>query len=51
MTGDYTICIADGSLSKVVGTSSVVISKDLTLDSILLVSNLDCNLLFISKLT
>ena len=43
--------MADGSLSKVTGTSSIVISKDLTLDSILLVPNLDCNLLSISKLT
>ena len=42
--------MADGSLSKVTGTSSIV-SKDLTLDSILLVPNLDCNLLSISKLT
>ena len=45
------IRMVDGSLSKVTGTSSIVISKDLTLDSILLVPNLDCNLLSISKLT
>ncbi|RVX10447.1 Retrovirus-related Pol polyprotein from transposon TNT 1-94 [Vitis vinifera] len=43
--------IADGSLSKVVGTGSVVLSRDLTLNSVLLVPNLDCNLLSISKLT
>ena len=49
--GDYTVHIADGSLSKVVGKSFVVISKDLTLNSILLVPNLDCNLLSISKIT
>ena len=49
--GDYTVHIADGSLSKVVGTGFVVISKDLTLDFVLLVPNLDCNLLSISKLT
>ena len=48
---DYTVHIADGSLSKVVGTGFVPISKDLTLDSVLLVPNLDCNLLSISKLT
>ena len=48
---NYTIRIADGSLSKVVGTGSVVLSKDLTLNSVLLVPNLDCNLLSISKLT
>ncbi|RVW46337.1 Retrovirus-related Pol polyprotein from transposon TNT 1-94 [Vitis vinifera] len=43
--------IADGSLSKVAGTGSVVLSRDLTLNSVLLVPNLDCNLLSISKLT
>ena len=43
--------IADGSLSKVVDTGSVVLSKDLTLNSVLLVPNLDCNLSSISKLT
>ena len=48
---DYKVCIADGSLPKVAGTGSVVISKDLTLDSILLVPNLDCNLLSIRKPT
>ena len=45
------IRMVDGSLSKVTGTSSIVISKDLTLDSIFLVPNLDYNLLSISKLT
>ena len=49
--GDYTIRRDDGSLSKVVGTGYVAISKDVTLDSVLLVPILDCNLLFISKLT
>ena len=48
---DYMIHIADGPLLKVVGIGSVVISKDLTLDSVLLVPNWDCNLLSISKLT
>ena len=43
--------IMDGSLSKVAGTGFVIISKTLTLHSILLVPNLDCNLLSISKLT
>ncbi|RVW87157.1 Retrovirus-related Pol polyprotein from transposon TNT 1-94 [Vitis vinifera] len=43
--------IADGSLSKVAGTGSVVLSRDLTLNSVLFVPNLDCNLLSISKLT
>ena len=49
--GDYTIRRDDGSLSKVVGIGFVVIFKDLTLDFVLLVPNLDCNLLSISKLT
>ncbi|RVW47126.1 Retrovirus-related Pol polyprotein from transposon RE1 [Vitis vinifera] len=48
---NLTVRIADGSLSKVAGTGSVVLSRDLTLNSVLLVSNLDCNLLSISKLT
>ena len=48
---NLTVRIADGSLSKVAGTGSVVLSRDLTLNSILLVPNLDCNLLSISKLT
>ncbi|RVW21347.1 Retrovirus-related Pol polyprotein from transposon TNT 1-94 [Vitis vinifera] len=48
---NLTVRIADGSLSKVAGTGSVVLSRDLTLNSVLLVPNLDCNLLSISKLT
>ncbi|RVX20745.1 Retrovirus-related Pol polyprotein from transposon TNT 1-94 [Vitis vinifera] len=47
----HKVRIADGSLSKVAGTGSVVLSRDLTLNSVLLVPNLDCNLLSISKLT
>ena len=43
--------IADGSLSKVAGTGSVRVSKNITLDSVLLVPKLNCNLLSISKLT
>ena len=43
--------IVDGSLSKVTGTGSVVITKDLILKFVLLVPNLACNLLSISKLT
>ena len=45
------ICIADGFLSKVVGTGFIVVSKDLTLDFVLLVPILDCNILSICKLT
>ena len=44
------ICIIDGSLKKVARTTSIIVSKDLTLEAILLLQNLDCNLLFISKL-
>ncbi|RVW40691.1 Retrovirus-related Pol polyprotein from transposon TNT 1-94 [Vitis vinifera] len=50
-TAGQKLRIADGSLSKVAGTGSVVLSRDLTLNSVLLVPNLDCNLLSISKLT
>ncbi|KAL5846693.1 hypothetical protein ACOSQ3_010217 [Xanthoceras sorbifolium] len=49
--GNYNVKIADGSLSKVTGYGSVIISKTLTLQSVLYVPNLDCNLLSISKLT
>ena len=48
---NYTVQIADGSLSKVEGTGLIKISKDLILNSVLHVPNLDCNLLSISKLT
>ncbi|KAL6321725.1 hypothetical protein AAG906_031238 [Vitis piasezkii] len=47
---NLTVRIADGSLSKVAGTGSVVLSRDLTLNSVLLIPNLG-NLLSISKLT
>lgn len=47
---NVTVRIADGLLSKVTGTGSVVLSKDITLNSVLLIPNLDCNLLSISKL-
>ena len=55
---EYTPCynnssirIADGTLSRAVGTGSIIISKDVTLHSVLYVPKLDCNLLSISKLT
>ena len=47
----FIVRIANRSLSKVAGIGSVVISKNLTLDSVLLVLNFDCNLLSVSKLT
>lgn len=48
--GNLHVKIADGSLSKVTGCGSAVISKTLMLKSVLYVPNLDCNLLSISKL-
>nr|KYP34890.1 hypothetical protein KK1_044101 [Cajanus cajan] len=48
---NYTIRLADGTLSKVMGKGSSIISQNITLNSILYVPKLDCNLLSISKLT
>ena len=48
---NWTVKIADGFLSRVIGTDSIAISKDIILKSVLLVPNLDCNLLSFSKLT
>ena len=46
-----TVRIANGSIYKVVGIGSIVITEDLALKSVLLVPNLTYNLLSISKLT
>ena len=51
MSTTYTVRIADGSLSKVVGIGSIRVTNDLNLNFVLHVPNLDCNLLSISKLT
>ena len=48
---NFTTKIVDGSLSKVAGIGSIIISNNLTLDFVLLVPNLDCDILSISKLT
>ena len=55
---EYTPChnnssvrIADGTLSRVFGTGSVIISKDITLHSVFYVPKLDCNLLSINLKT
>lgn len=48
---NLTVRIADGTLSKVMGKSPVIISQNITLSSVLYVHNLDCNLLSINKLT
>ncbi|KAK3023240.1 hypothetical protein RJ639_043352 [Escallonia herrerae] len=48
---NYKVRIADGSLSTVTGIGKVIISERLILNSVLLVPNLSCNLLSISKIT
>ncbi|KAL6318088.1 hypothetical protein AAG906_035233 [Vitis piasezkii] len=48
--GHSSVHIADGSKSKIAGTGSIKLTKDLYLDSVFHVPNLDCNLLSISKL-
>ena len=47
---NLTARIADGSLLKIFGTGLVVLSKSLTLNSVLLVPILDCTQMSISKL-
>lgn len=49
-THNYSDQIADGSHFKVIGFGSIPLSKDIKLKSMLLIPNLDCNLLSISKL-
>jgi hypothetical protein len=49
--GNLKINIVDGSLSAVAGKGSVIISPLLTLQDVLHVPNLSCNLLSASKLT
>ena len=46
-----TIRFADGSLAKVEGIGSVVVSRNITLKFVLYVPNLDCNVLSINKFT
>ncbi|KAH7657630.1 RNA-directed DNA polymerase protein [Dioscorea alata] len=50
-TNGTSVKIADGTYSEVTGIGSVIISKEITLKSVLFVPNLDYNLLSISKLT
>ena len=50
-TNNSTVRIADGSSSQVKGIGLSRLSRDMILNSILHVPNLDCNLLSISKLT
>lgn len=49
--GNIKVKIADGSLSTVAGKWSIQISKSITLNSVLHVPNLSCNLLSVSQLT
>jgi len=49
--GNLKVKIADGSLSTVVGNGSIQLSDTITLESVLHVPNLACNLLSISQLT
>lgn len=49
-SGHLSVLIADGSSSKIAGTGSIELTKELYLNSVLHVPNLDCNLLSISKL-
>jgi hypothetical protein len=49
--GNLKIRIADGTLSPIAGTGSVKISDHITLNPVLHVPNLSCNLLSISQLT
>ncbi|KAK3027903.1 hypothetical protein RJ639_040280 [Escallonia herrerae] len=49
--GNKKIKIADGSLSAMAGTGSIVLSPSITLHNVLHVPKLSCNLFSISKLT
>ena len=49
--GNYKVRIADGSFSPVAGKGSIQISDSITLESVLYVPKLSCNLLSISQLT
>ena len=49
--GNLKVKIADGSLATVVGKGSIILSRNLTLKSVLHVPSLTCDLPSISKLT
>ena len=49
--GNQKIRIADGSVSSIVGKGLIPISEKITLQSVLHVPKLACNLLFVSKLS
>ncbi|GAV70451.1 UBN2_3 domain-containing protein [Cephalotus follicularis] len=48
---NYRVRIVDGTLSNVAGIGTIMVSKDIILNSILFVPKLTCNLLSISKFT
>ena len=50
-SGQQRFKIADGSFSIVAGKGSIVVTKDLILESVLHVPNLSCNLISVGKLT
>ena len=49
--GNHQVKIADGSFSVVVGVGIVKINPNISLQAVLHVLNLSCNLLSISKIT
>ena len=49
--GNKNVCIVDGTLSSIAGKGFIPISKNLTLNSILHVPNLSCNLFLVNKFT
>lgn len=49
-SGHLKVRIADGSLSPIAGKGFIVLSKDITLNSVLHVPKLSCCLLFVSKI-
>ena len=50
-SNEFTVRIADGSISKMARIGTVVLSDKLSLKTVLFVPNLTCNLLSVSKLT
>lgn len=50
-SGSHKVRIADGSLSPIAGKGSISLSNHLSLDSVLHVPNLTCNLFSVSKFT
>ena len=49
-SNEFIVRITDGSISKVAGIGTIVLSNKLSLKTVLFVPNLTCNLLYVSKL-